>query len=151
MKTSREQLTEPQPEELLAMAYADGELHGEEKRRFEKLLGEREDLARAVAYQQRLAVLARAQAPLEPMDLEWRAIQSDPLQRVMHQASKAALLLSAVVLGSWGVLAVAQSNLHYLAKLGAGLLVAGALLSFATVLRARSRTRALDPYTHVHR
>jgi hypothetical protein len=38
-----------------------------------------------------------------------------------------------------------------LAKLGAGLLVAGALLSFATVLRARSRTRALDPYTHVHR
>jgi hypothetical protein len=69
----------------------------------------------------------------------------------MHQASKAALLLGAVVLGSWGVLAVTQSELHFLAKLGAGLLVTGALLSFATVLRARSRTRALDPYTHVQR
>ena len=65
----------PSADELAAMAYVDGELGPEESARIEERLDREPALLREVAAQQRLAVLARASAPREPIDREWRKSQ----------------------------------------------------------------------------
>ncbi|MEC8494787.1 MAG: hypothetical protein VXZ39_07690, partial [Planctomycetota bacterium] len=57
----------PPPDELLAMAFADGELSPEERLAFEQRMVREEGLARLVSEHMALDVLARRVAPKEPL------------------------------------------------------------------------------------
>ncbi len=142
---------EPTREELLAMAYADGELPPEEAREFERLLESRADLRTDVARARRLAVLARQAAGPEPMDAEWARLALDPVQRVGLGLGWTLLAGAAAFGFGWGVFAVWTSSLAWFAKLALSAAAFGVATLFATALRARLRTRAFDPYTEIRR
>ena len=88
---------EPSADELLAMAYADGELLGTERAHFEQRLAAEPALAREVAQLKRLEVLARHAAPPEPMDHEWERLARSGGQRGLWSAGW--LFFGAGVLG----------------------------------------------------
>ena len=69
----------PPPDELLAMAFADGELTPEERLAFEQRMVHEEGLARLVSEHMALDVLARRVAPKEPQDHEWERLRLNPL------------------------------------------------------------------------
>jgi anti-sigma factor RsiW len=142
---------EPTREELLAMAYVDGELDPAARREFEALLPGRSDLAREVVQFQRLALLAREVAPPEPMDFEWRRLAQDPLHRA--GSGLGFFLLSAGALGllGWGSVALFTSELELVTKALIFALLLGATLLFVATLRARLRTLPFDPYTEIQR
>lgn len=142
---------EPSQDELLAMAYADGELRPDERAEFELRLGADARLAREVARYRSLQVLAREVAPPEPMDFEWRRLARDPLQRALAIGGWLLAALGALGLVGWGEYVVAISSMPLLPKLALGGLVLGIVLLFAAAIRARLRTRAYDPYTEVQR
>lgn len=142
---------EPTREELLAMAYADGELPPEEAREFERLLETRGDLRTDVARARRLAVLARQAAGPEPMDAEWARLARDPLQRAGLGLGWTLLASAAAFTFGWGAFAVWNSSLALFAKLALSAAVLGLALLFAAAVRARLRTRAFDPYTEIRR
>ena len=143
---------EPGREELLAMAYADGELRGAEREAFEALLAARPDLRREVAQQRRLHLLAREQAPPEPMDFEWAALAREPLHRAGLSLGFGLLLAAALGLlglAFWGIASADDMPLGVRLVLGA--LLGGGVLLFVVFLRARLRTLPYDPYTEVQR
>lgn len=142
---------EPTPDELLAMAYADGELDPDARARFEARLAGEPELARAVALQQRLNVLAREVAPSEPEDLEWARLERSHVRRFGWSLATLLVLLGVAGALGCGVYGFACSEASPLLKLSVGLLAAGFLLWFALVARARARTRPYDPYTEVKR
>jgi anti-sigma factor RsiW len=142
---------EPSQDELLAMAYADGELPPDERAQFERRLGADARLAREVARYRSLQVLAREVVPPEPMDFEWRRLARDPLQRALALGGWLLAALGALGLVGWGEYVVAISSMPLLPKLALGGLVLGIALLFAAAIRARLRTRAYDPYTEVQR
>ncbi|MCC7015194.1 MAG: hypothetical protein IT454_21730 [Planctomycetes bacterium] len=142
---------EPTHEELLAMAYADGELAPAERREFERLLESRADLRQEVVRLQRLALLARQAAGPEPIDLEWRRLALDPVQRAGLGLGWSLLLCGALAgLGSAGYV-LWTSDAPLLLKLSASSVVGGFALLLALALRARARTRTFDPYTEIQR
>jgi anti-sigma factor RsiW len=142
---------EPSRDELLAMAYADGELAPAERARFEQRLSEEPALAREVAELRRLELLARHAAPPEPMDHEWERLARSTSQRGLRSAG--ALLLGAGLLGlvAWGIFCLESSQASWAPKLFVPLLAAGALLLLAAALRARMRTLRYDPYRDIRR
>lgn len=142
---------EPTPDELLAMAYADGELDPDTRARFEARLAGEPELARAVALQQRLNVLAREVAPSEPEDLEWARLERSHVRRFGWSLATLLVLLGVAGALGCGVYGFACSEASPFLKLSVGLLAAGFLLWFALVARARARTRPYDPYTEVKR
>jgi anti-sigma factor RsiW len=142
---------EPSQDELLAMAYADGELGADERGAFELRLAGDARLARDVARYRSLQVIARQAAPPEPMDFEWRRLARDPLQRALAYGGWILAALGALVLVAWGEYVVAVSDMPLIPKLGLCGLVLGIALLFAAAIRARLRTRAYDPYTEVQR
>ena len=141
----------PSTDELLAMAYADGELDLEQRASFEARMRREPVLASEVAVQRRLAVVARDFAPPEPMDYEWERISRS-------RATRAGLWLAWFMIAVGGIGSIlfgefelVQSSAHPLFKVLVTLLVMGLLLLFTLTLRARLRTRKLDPYTEVKR
>lgn len=142
---------EPSRDELLAMAYADGELRGEDLEHFEQRLRAESGLAREVSEYKALQLLALQMAPPEPADYEWERIQED----FVHQAGERLgwLLFVGALLGLLvtGVIGVAVSSMPPLLK---GLSLAG-VLGFGLLLlmaaRARIRTAPYDPYRKVER
>jgi len=79
--------SDPRLVDSLAAAYALGTLAGPARRRFERLAGERGDVALAVAaWEQRLGGLAQAVPPKAAPDRVWRAIE----QRTRPAASRSA-------------------------------------------------------------
>ncbi len=142
---------EPSREELMAMAYVDGELVPEQRREFELLLARRADLTLAVAQFERLAVMARQCVPPEPLDAQWRALDADPSQRVLLGLGRALMGLGLAVGLVWLVLELAQSSIAPVCKLALGSLAVGFALLVVAFLRARARLRALDPYTDIER
>ena len=142
---------EPRESELLAMAYVDGELAPAERQAFEARLDREPDLVREVAAQQRLAVLARTAAPREPIDREWRAIESSAITRVGLPLSWALLSVGAAGLAVWCACEVACAPIGIAPKLLTGAIASGFLSLFLIVLRARLRTRPFDPYDGVRR
>ena len=148
----------PQPEEpaptrdeLLAMAYADGELAPDERRAFEARLAAEPALAREVAELRSLELLARRAAGPEPIDIEWRRIEASPLTRASRALAWSAIGLGALALAGWAALAVARSELDPAAKLGLLALAVGFAVLLLLALRARLRTRRYDPYREVRR
>ena len=142
---------EPTRDELLAMAYADGELAPEERARFEERLAQEPGLAREVSELRRLAVLARHAAPPEPMDHEWERLARSSSQRGLWSAGS--LLVGAGLLGlaAWGLTCLECSQASWVPKLLVPLAILGALLLVGAAVRARARTLRYDPYRDVKR
>ena len=66
----------PERLDALAREYATGQLAGRARRRFERLLREQPQAARAVAaWQERLAVLAGGVPPMEPREAVWAGLE----------------------------------------------------------------------------
>lgn len=143
--------SQPTREQLLAMAYADGELDETARAEFEALMRDRPDLAREAAAAQRLLVLARAAASPEPMDHEWRRLAADPLQRASHWGGFALLALGLAAFLGWIAWSVAGAPPARLLELALGASALGALLLFLGALRARLRTLPYDPYRDIER
>ncbi|MEM6672558.1 MAG: hypothetical protein AAF726_06915 [Planctomycetota bacterium] len=142
----------PTEDELLAMAYADGELSAEDLVRFELRLESEPGLTHMVAEHHALDVLARRVAPPEPADHQWKRLRSDPVFRSSVGLGWTLVIVSAVisfVLAVWGVgTNEALSLLTRLLILGS---LFGFVLLFLTVLWRRLSTYSLDPYRHVER
>jgi anti-sigma factor RsiW len=145
--------TEKQPthDELLAMAYADGELSPAERSAFERTLAEREDLRLEVVRARRLAALARHAAGPEPMDTEWAALASEPVFRAVHHAGWWLASAGLTGLAGFGVYALWDCDAHPFLKWMLTLAALGAVLLLFNAVRARLRTRAFDPYTEIQR
>ncbi len=142
---------EPLPDELLAMAYVDGELDAERRLAFEERLQREPELLREVAEQNTLAVLARQITPTEPMDHEWRRLEQETLH---GQGIPLGLLLSAVGAAGlilWGMVGILIGDLPAMLKVLFLLLLGGLSAVFLLILRARLQTLHLDPYTKVQR
>ena len=142
---------EPSREQLLAMAYVDGELDATARAAFEVELAAREDLRREVVQLQRLGLLARSMAAPEPMDHEWQRLERDPLQRTSTVLGFVALAVGATGLAGWGGWMVWKSELDATPKALLAALCAGALILFLVTVRGRLRTLPYDPYTEIER
>lgn len=142
----------PDPDELLAMAYADGELDASTRAEFEARLGSDRPLARRVAEQQRLNLMMRSLAPPEPKDAAWAELNADALHRAGLSTGHALIFAGAAgALGllGWGLVTNDAIPLPW--KLALGALGVGLAALFLTVLRARLRTLPYDPYTSIER
>jgi anti-sigma factor RsiW len=141
----------PSPDELLAMAYFDCELGTKERTAFEARLDREPALVREVAALERLSVLARAAAPREPMDYEWRRIERSAVQRVGLPLGWSLVALGAIGMAVWCACEVASAPIGIAPKLLTAALASGFLLLFLLALRARLRTKPFDPYDDVQR
>ena len=148
MNTSEKPPTEG---ELLAMAYADGELAPDAARAFEERARREPALAREVAELRRLQVIAREAAGPEPMDSEWARIAASGVHRASLGLGIALLLVGVIGVGSWATFELWHADLALAAKLSISAFVAGFLVLLAQTLRARMRTLPYDSYTKVKR
>jgi anti-sigma factor RsiW len=142
---------EPSPDQLLAMAYADGELPTETRLAFEARLAREPELVREVAEHLRLDVLARRAAGPEPADFEWKRLATETLQRGGLGAGWTLLIGGAAALFVWAALTVARSELDLAAKLALAAVGLGVVLVGTFTVRARLRTMHLDPYRDLER
>lgn len=142
---------EPTRDELLTMAYVDGELAPEARRDFEARLAGEASLRKEVAALQKLEVMARAVAPPEPMDHEWASLAQDPVHSGGTRLSILLGGLGAIVVSGWAIYALVTSDLPALFKAAYLAMIAAVLIFFGVTLRARLRTLPYDPYTEVKR
>ncbi len=97
----------PKLRDLLASEYALGTLHGLARKRFERLMRDDADLRRNVMeWQERLAPIAQAAAPVNPPKHVWRKIE----QRIQQSQPKTSLFDS---LNFWRGLAMAASSFAF--------------------------------------
>jgi len=144
--------TPPTRDELLAMAYVDGELEESARVEFVGRMAREPALAREVAELQGLELIARRMAPPEPADTEWARIESELVHRGGTWLGFALLLVGVLGPLIWGVVGIARSDeLGLAAKLLLASGLAGIALLFLLVLRARLRTLPFDPYTKIQR
>ncbi|MHC4261448.1 MAG: hypothetical protein ACYSWX_02930 [Planctomycetota bacterium] len=142
---------EPTADQLLAMAYADGELDPESRADFERRMASEPTLAREVAEIRKLELLARAVAPAEPQDHEWARLEVDPWHRLLTRGGLA-LFLGGIALEVALLLLGVQERLggSMLVASGSAILVGFTMLLLAA-LRWRKRTLPYDPYVEVKR
>jgi hypothetical protein len=141
----------PPDDQLLAMAYADGEIAGAARAEFEQRMQREPRLGREVAVQQRLHVLARHAAGPEPMDHEWARIARSHVQRTGVGFAWAAIVAGSVGLLVWGIAEELNSGLPLVPKISIALLSVGLVALFLLTLRNRLRTLPYDPYTEIKR
>ncbi len=141
----------PRQDELLAMAYADGELRGADLETFQARLAREPALVREVSELRALEVLARSMAPPEPADYEWERLARDPAQRLGESLGWIAFVVSAVGLFALGVFWLATAPIPALPKVLCLAGLGGLLLLLLTTLRARLRVLPHDPYRKVQR
>jgi anti-sigma factor RsiW len=142
---------EPTQDELLAMAYVDGELDAAARGEFEGRMAAHDDLRREVVRLKRLEVLARRAAGPEPMDHEWQRLARDPLHNAGLGLGFTLLVGGAALLAACGLWWLWLSAIEMPFKLGLSAVVAGLALLFLITLRARLRTKPYDPYTEIQR
>ncbi len=142
---------EPTRDELLAMAYADGELGSEGRRELEVRLAREPQLARQVSEHRALQVLARRMAPPEPADLEWARLEAEPVQRSTRWLGWTLFVGGSIGLAAWGLWGVANSHTPILPRVLAMGAILGLLLLLLTTARARMRVLPHDPYRKVER
>lgn len=158
-RPQRDDLSQPAPSsepapsegELLAMAYFDGELGAEQRAHFEQRLLSDPSLARELAEYQKLEILARLQAPPEPIDAEWARLNSDIFQIALKRAGLLLFCGGALVLALGLVLTVTLAPNPVLLRAGFLGLVVGLVALFGASLRQRWREQPYDPYVHVKR
>ena len=139
---------EPSADQLLAMAYADGELDAEAARDFERRMAGEPELAREVTDLRKLELLARAVAPPEPQDHEWARLYADPLQRVLKRAGMVLLVAGIALEMSLALTGLAGGSNLLLAGV---LTLAGFTLLLSAAIRWRKRCLPYDPYVEVKR
>ncbi|MFT5734322.1 MAG: anti-sigma factor RsiW [Planctomycetota bacterium] len=143
---------EPTEDELLAMAYADGEMSPEEAVGFETRMEAEPRLVHRVAEHHALDVLARRLSPPEPADRDWAALQLDPLYRGTVGIGWILLIVATTVSFALAVWAVATNEgISYVYR---GLILSSLLgftLLFLSVVWRRIRAIPLDPYRHIER
>jgi anti-sigma factor RsiW len=142
---------EPTRDQLLAMAYVDGELAPSARAEFEARLAAQPELRREVSALKELELFARAAAPREPQDHEWDALARDPLQRGALGLGWTLLGLGALVALLFGGYELVVAEMPTWVKFASGAISLGLLLLFGATLRARARTAPLDPYRKVQR
>lgn len=143
--------TEPTRNQLLAMAYADGELTAEARQEFELALENDEALRLEVAELKRLEVMARQYAPKEPLDFEWEKIQAEPAHVAGTGAGWSLAILGVMGGIVWLLYAAACSELALAFKLCLFSAVGGFFLLLGMTLRVRLRTLPHDPYRDLKR
>ncbi len=141
----------PTPDELSAMAYADGELRGAELELFKQRLASEPALNQRVAYYRALEVLARTMAPPEPADLEWDRIEQESLYSTSMGLGLGLVLVGGLGLSAMSIATLLRSPMDVLSKVLLTALSAGLALLFVNVLSSRVRTQSLDPYRLVKR
>jgi anti-sigma factor RsiW len=142
---------EPTPDELLAMAYADGELAPAEATEFERRMRADPALSREVADLRRLELVARAVAPPEPQDAEWNRLRADPWHRLLTRGG-AALFVGGLGLEAALALTGLRDGFAGGPLFVSGLVtVAGFALLFTAAWRWRRRNLPYDPYVEVKR
>jgi anti-sigma factor RsiW len=141
----------PTRDEMLAMAYADGELDEAAAAAFEARLASEPALARELAELRQLAVLARRIAPPEPADYEWRRLEAEWLHGGGQSFGLLLLALAALGLGGCAIWWLFASALPIAVKVFAWAGLVGILLLLGLAIRARRRTLPFDPYTQVKR
>jgi len=143
--------TEPTRDELIAMAYADGELSGEGRREFEVRMLREPDLGRLVAEHRALEILARHAAPPEPIDTEWRRLARDPIVRWTQALGWFACVAGAMGLAALGIVEIWAADMHPIPKALVLAAIAGLLLLLFVTVHARLSTLSYDPYRNVER
>jgi anti-sigma factor RsiW len=142
----------PSEKELLAMAYFDGELGAEQRATFEQRLLSEPSLARELAEYQKLEILARLQAPPEPIDAEWARLNSDPFQMALKRAGMLLFFSGSLTLGIAVVMSVLAAPLFaVLLRVGFLGMIVGLLALLIASLRQRLREQPYDPYVHIKR
>jgi anti-sigma factor RsiW len=142
---------EPSRDELLAMAYVDGELDEAGRAELEQRLAASPELRREVSALRELELMARAAAPREPMDHEWQALARDPVQRSTLGLGWSLLVLGGLGVVAFGLWQLFRSDAPLVLRLCVAAVSLGFGLLFGAVLRGRLRTRHLDPYRKVER
>ncbi len=142
---------EPEKDQMLAMAYVDGELEVTERRRFESRLAVEPGLEKEVAELREFALLARRTIPPEPEDREWQKLGQDPLHR---RGLRLGLWLCILAVAGFAAAlgdSVLSSSEHWAMQLF--LLSGAAGVCLVTLLTLRERLAVLphDPYRKVHR
>ena len=141
----------PSRDELLAMAYVDGELAEDARRDFELRLTAEAPLALEVAELRQLTVLARQVAPPEPMDSEWDRLEKEWLHAGGQSLSLLLIAAGVVGLAGWGAYLAATASFTLVPRVLLVSLLLGLAGLFLVSLRARLRTLPYDPYTKVKR
>ena len=142
---------QPSADELMAMAYADGELSAQQCEAFEQRLSAEPDLGRAVAEYRALEIMTRHMAPPEPADHEGERLSGEIGQRVGLGMGQLLMVLGGVGLLALGAVEWAQSDMDPVPKALTGALGLGAFVLLILVARARLRALPLDPYRKVKR
>jgi anti-sigma factor RsiW len=133
------------------MAYVDGELDTEERREFELSLANRSDLRLEVARLRRLELLTRYAAGPEPMDHEWRELELDPVHRAGFGLGFLLLTAGSLALATLALYALWSSRVPVLVDVAITAIAVGFVALFLVTMRARMRTRHLDPYSDIER
>ena len=143
----------PSRDELLAMAYVDGELPDAERAAFELRLVDEPGLAREVRDLRALMVLARSAAPSEPQDAEWDRLERDLLQRLLSRGGFTLFGLGAIaaVVDLLGASFRSDTVVSAATPICTVCIVAGGVALLAAALRWRARTQPHDPYLDVKR
>ncbi len=143
---------EPTRDQLLAMAYCDGELATDALQDFEARLEKEPTLLKEVSELKGLEVIARAVAPREPGDFVRQRLADEPLQSGLTGLAFFCLM-AAAVLGSGGCcwLFVTDDELSLFARLLCCLAVGGLVLLFFLTLRQRLLLIPHDPYRSIER
>ena len=117
---------EPSRDELMAMAYVDGELADDAALEFEKRLASEPALVREVADLKRLEVIARQVAPPEPIDHEWNRLEGELVHTGGHAFGFLLAAVGTLGLCAWVLFQVFQDDeLGALPKLLIGATVGG--------------------------
>jgi anti-sigma factor RsiW len=142
---------EPTSDQLLAMAYADGELSPAAAREFEARLSREPALVREVADHVRLDVLARHAAGPEPADYEWNRLRDEPLHSFGMRLGWSLFVAGLVSVAVWVLWSLESSALDPWIRLALGAALLGLAVLVALTLRARLRTLPYDPYRDIQR
>ena len=142
---------EPTQDELLAMAYADGQLSGDSLRGFEARLSSESLLAREVSEYRALEILAREMAPPEPMDYEWERLSVDPVHSLGNKIGWTLFVVGILGVFGFQFVELLQSELTLLPKLLWLSVLTGITTLLLLTVRTRLRTLPYDPYRKVKR
>ena len=133
----------------LLTGWVDGELTPVERARFDQLVADDPQLAIEAAAHKELLDLTRSAQLLEPSDRETRRFWSRFYNRGEWRMGWMLLLMGALLLAGYAVVALWTSDLDLLIKIGvSAVLVGGGILCWNT-FRLRLRTSRFDRYRGV--
>ena len=137
--------------EALLMAYVDGELRFEERRRFEAMMAEDPELAAMAADHRVLLDIGRASERLEPTDRELRRFWAKFYNRAQWRIGWLLIFLGGAVLIGFGAYELLIADLHWMFKIGVLSVFAGGVLLLWSTVRQKVKTGRFDRYRGVLR